>query len=55
MYRLMVLQHGASRPEADIVHQYLEKEPNADAYYSELSGCMDGKDAHIIEPSWLAL
>jgi len=36
-YRSMVLEPGASKPEADILRGYLGRNANGDAYYNELA------------------
>ena len=50
IFRSMVLEHGARQPEADIIRRYMGREPNADAFYSELSGGMDREGTRGAEP-----
>ena len=46
-YRSMVLEYGASRPEADILREYLGRDCNGDAYYAELAKAMEGHTGYL--------
>lgn len=52
-YRQLVLQPGGSQPELKSLTNFLGREPNDEAYYSEISSSPDTQGLNATHPSAL--